>query len=95
MLNAKDGTEVILNLRALQLIENAFVKMLKSGCRSEHVSFVVYPQAEIASYKSVRTRYGEIRISSDGFLRKGLSYLIEDPGRKSRAFAWVSGYKPQ
>ncbi|MDR9857852.1 hypothetical protein RJP21_30115 [Paenibacillus sp. VCA1] len=84
-----------MNPKAVQMIENALDPLIRSGCRIERLNLVVCPAAEIAQHQTVRTRYGQIRVKPDGFVRKGLSYIIEDPGRKGRGFAWVSGYKAQ
>ncbi|MEC0370866.1 hypothetical protein [Paenibacillus chibensis] len=84
-----------MNPKAVQMIESALGPLIRSGCRIERIQLVVCPGAEIATHQSVRTRFGDIRIKPDGYVKKGLSYLIEDPGRKGRGFAWVSGYKAQ
>lgn len=83
-----------MNPKAVQMIENALDPLIRSGCRIERLNLVVCPAAEIAQHQTVRTRYGQIRVKPDGFVRKGLAYIIEDPGRKGRGFAWVFGYRP-
>ncbi|MCJ8015244.1 hypothetical protein MUG84_26605 [Paenibacillus sp. KQZ6P-2] len=81
-----------MNTVALQMIENSLGRLIQKGCPIMRLKLVVCPYAEISKYKSIRTKYGNLRVEPDLFVRKGLSYIIEEPGRRNRGFAWVSGY---
>lgn len=83
-----------MNPKAVQMIETALGPLIRKGCRIERLKLVVCPHAPIAQHTKINTRYGQLRVEPDNYVRKGLSYMIEDPGRKGRGFAWVSGYKP-
>lgn len=80
-----------MNPVALQMIENSLSRLVRMGCPVERLKLVVCPYAEIAKYKTIKTKFGKLRVEPDMFVRKGLSYIIEEPGRKGRGFAWVSG----
>lgn len=82
-----------MNPVALQMIENSLSRLVRMGRRVERMKLVVCPYAEIAKYKTIKTKFGMLRVEPDMFVRKGLSYIIEDPGRKGRGFAWVSGHQ--
>ncbi|MNK79712.1 hypothetical protein D3C87_993880 [compost metagenome] len=83
-----------MNPRALQMIEEALGPMIRSGCRIERIKLVVCPTSLIASFEVIRTKFGDVKVEPDDLVRKGLSFLMEDPGRKGRGFVWVSGYTP-
>lgn len=76
--------------RAMQMIEDAIGSMIKKGIRVERIQMIVCPEAPISKINAIETRFGILRVKSDGFVPKGMSYLIEDPGRRGRGFAWVS-----
>lgn len=82
-----------MNPVALQMIEDSLSRLVRRGCPVERLKLVVCPYAEIAKLKTIKTKFGKLRVEPDMFVRKGLSYIIEDPGRKNRGFAWVSGYR--
>lgn len=79
-----------MNPRALEMIEIALNPLIRSGCRIERVKLVVCPGSQIAGHKIIQTRYGSLRVEPYDMVGLGLAYLIEDPGRKGRGFAWVS-----
>lgn len=76
--------------RALQMIEEALVPLIRSGRRIERIQLYVCPESKIAEVNEIHTRFGTVRIKKDDYARKGLAYLLEDPGMKGRGFAWVS-----
>lgn len=76
--------------RAEQMIHDALDFLVHKGCSIERLKMVVCADAPIAKYRMISTRFGMLRIDPDPFVRKGLAYVIEDPGRTGRGFAWVS-----
>lgn len=79
-----------MNPRALQMIEDALGPMVRSGRRIERIKLIVCPESPISEMKSVQTRFGVLEVKPDYMVRKGLAFLMEDPGQKGRGFAWVS-----
>lgn len=78
-----------MNPRALTMIEDALHPLIKKGRRVERIKLVVSFDAPISSLPSVQTRFGSVRVVPDDLVRKGLAYLLEDPGLPGRGFAWV------
>jgi hypothetical protein len=79
--------------KAQAMIEYALSPLIRKGCRIERLAMNVCPDSPIAQMDKVRTKYGQLRIVPNIFLPLGKTYIIEDPWRKRRGFAWVTGYK--
>lgn len=79
--------------KAQAIIEHALNPLIRKGCRIERLAMIVCPDSPIAQMNTVHTKYGLLRIEPNIFLPLGKSYIIEDPWRKRRGFAWVTGYK--
>ncbi|MBU5670272.1 hypothetical protein [Paenibacillus brevis] len=78
-----------MNPRALKMIEAALHPLIKKGRRVERIKLVVSSDAPISTLPFVQTRFGSVRVAPDGLVRKGLAYLMEEPGLPGRGFAWV------
>ncbi|WP_138225694.1 hypothetical protein [Paenibacillus algicola] len=76
--------------KAMHMIHNALGRLIDQGRNIERISMVVCTEAPISVEKEIQTQYGMLKIQPDGFVPRGVSYLIEDPGRRNRGFAWVS-----
>ncbi|MGF6356145.1 hypothetical protein ABIE27_004060 [Paenibacillus sp. 4624] len=79
--------------KAQMMIENALYRVIRYGSRIKHLKMVVSPSSPLGVTKEIQTKFGPLRIESDPFVPLGKSYIIEDPWRKRRGFAWVSEYK--
>jgi hypothetical protein len=79
-----------MNQRALQMIEDALLPLIRRGRRIERIKLIVCPDSEIALHKVVNTRFGQVQVKTDDFVYRGLAYLMEDPGLPGRGFSWVS-----
>ncbi|AZS17406.1 hypothetical protein [Paenibacillus lutimineralis] len=75
-----------MNARALQLIEGALAPLIRKGCRIERIKMFVSEDAPLAANQSVRTRFGELKISINEYASRGTAYLLEE---KYKGFAWV------
>lgn len=78
--------------KAVRIIEEV-IRPLLNGCRIDRLKLVVSPESQIAAVGVVQTAFGTLKVEPNANVRKGLSYVIEDPGRVGRGFAWVSGKK--
>lgn len=79
-----------MNEKAMQMIEEQLGKMIDLGRRIEQLVIYVSPASLISAQSKVETKYGPIRVVSNPFCPKGVSYIMEDPGDVGRRFEWVS-----
>lgn len=78
-----------INSRAASMINSAIKPLIGKGCKIDRLQLYVNWKSDIARQRVVRTDFGELRIHSDSLVPKGVAYVIEDPGRVGRGFAWV------
>ncbi|MFK7692883.1 hypothetical protein [Paenibacillus sp. HJGM_3] len=80
-----------MNEKALQLIHDALRPHMRigSGVDLSRLRLMVCPLSDIAKRDYVNTEYGRLRIWPAEYVPKGFAYIIEDPGRIGRVFAWV------
>ncbi|MGG1673994.1 hypothetical protein ACIFOE_25875 [Paenibacillus sp. NRS-1783] len=72
--------------KALQLIDQALIPLIKSGCQIDQIKIVVASDAVIAEHRTIHTSTGELRVEPTSLVPKGCAYLIEDA---MKGFAWV------
>ncbi|QDA30236.1 hypothetical protein [Paenibacillus polymyxa] len=75
-----------ISFKALRLIDQALIPLIKSGCQIDKIKIVVAENADIAEHKAIHTSAGELRVEPSGLVPKGYAYLIEDA---MKGFAWV------
>ncbi|WP_054029205.1 hypothetical protein [Bacillus sp. FJAT-28004] len=81
----------MINVRALQLIEEKLEPIVKSGKRIDNIKLMVCPVSPIAVMERIRTRYGMLKIVPSVYLKKGNSYLREIKiTRGGLGINWVS-----
>ncbi|MDN4090877.1 hypothetical protein [Paenibacillus polymyxa] len=76
----------IISSKALQLIDQALIPLIESGCQIDKIKIVVAANAAIAEHRTIQTSNGELRVEPAGLVPKGCAYLIEDA---MKGFAWV------
>ncbi|WP_144940140.1 hypothetical protein [Paenibacillus sp. 32O-W] len=81
------------NFKAIELIELELAPILKKGKDIRNMKLMVCPTSEIARHSSVETRFGKLIIAPGEYIPKGYSYIIENPGKRGRSFAWVTKKK--
>lgn len=79
-----------MNQRALQMIDNALFPLIRNGRRIDRIQLYVCASSPIAEYSVIKTKFGLLRVNHEEHAKKGLAYLLEDPGKVGRGFAWVS-----
>jgi len=80
-----------INLRALRMIEEALVPILRSRKDIRNMNLVVSFDSELANAVNIDTRYGALVIRTSPTLGRGYAYLIERPlTRGGQSFAWVA-----
>ncbi|MGG1673302.1 hypothetical protein ACIFOE_22225 [Paenibacillus sp. NRS-1783] len=75
--------------KAQGLVELALGPLIQSGAPIERLALIVSQKSEIVQHQSMETQFGTLRIEPGIYVPKGLAYIIEDPGRRGRVFAWV------
>ncbi|WP_348622628.1 hypothetical protein [Paenibacillus polymyxa] len=75
-----------ISFKALRLIDQALIPLIKSGCQIDKIKIVVAADAVIAEHRTIHTSIGELRVEPTGLVPKGCAYLIEDA---MKGFAWV------
>ena len=85
-----------MNDKALKMIHDALRPLMRTGSKIEinRMKLMVCPTSRMAELEYIDTAYGRLRIAPGEYIPKGVSYLMEDPGRAGRAFAWVSRKEP-
>jgi hypothetical protein len=77
--------------KAMILIHSALIPIIKSGKKIERIKMFVSSEADISSFTSIMTQFGELKIVPDSYVPKGYSYLMEYPISKGGVgFNWVS-----
>lgn len=79
-----------MNPKALKMIEDALFPLIRNGRKIERIRLFVCPSSPISEEHWILTRYGKLRVHPDDMTKKGLAFLLEEPGRCGRGFAWVS-----
>ncbi|OPG98969.1 hypothetical protein B2I21_07375 [Chryseobacterium mucoviscidosis] len=83
-------TNPVIHPKAIVLIDRALRPLLESGSRIEDVQLFVSANADIAAYEMIQTGLGKLRVKPECLVPKGVAYLMEDPVRRNRGFAWVN-----
>jgi hypothetical protein len=78
---------------ALKMIHEALGPIIAAGRSIDRIKLMVCPSSQMAEYRFIDLDYGRLWVVANQNLPKGYSYLIEDPGKKGRGFAWVSQRK--
>jgi hypothetical protein len=76
--------------KAVQMIEDALVPIIKRGRPIERLQMYVSRESKLAEHTTIQTAFGELRIKLGEYVPKGYSYIMEDPGIPGRGFGWVS-----
>ncbi|MNI35394.1 hypothetical protein D3C73_894170 [compost metagenome] len=76
--------------KALQLIEAALKPMMKAGRKIDRIAMYVSVESSISDGKFIRTVYGPLQVRTNPHIKMGTSYLLEESGKKGRAFGWVT-----
>ncbi|WP_059048708.1 hypothetical protein [Paenibacillus senegalimassiliensis] len=81
---------MVIHPKALSMIEGALEPVIRSGRDINKLRLYVFPDSPLAELSSIHTRFGDLKVKQDDYSRKGIAYILEDPGRKGRGFYWVS-----
>lgn len=76
--------------KVIELIESTLAPIMRKGKDIRDIKLMVSPTSEIAKHSFIETRFGQLNIAPGEYIPKGYSYLIENPGKRGRSFAWVT-----
>lgn len=76
--------------RAIYLIESALKPMIEAGRKIDRLVMYVSAESSWSDIGFIKTNYGPLRICTNPYMKLGTSYIMEEPGKKGRAFSWVT-----
>jgi len=81
----------MISAKALVIIENALIPLLRREKEVGHIDLIVSPESLISKLPVITTRFGQLKVVVSNYVPKGYSYLIErSPCKGNKGFNWIT-----